>query len=59
MKDISLLKDRKNELGYTDQEIADLSGVPLETVQKIFSDATCFPFISVRFQLYDPPFEVP
>ncbi len=43
MKDISLLKDRKNELGYTDQEIADLSGVPLETVQKIFSDATCFP----------------
>ena len=43
MKDISLLKDRKNELGYTDQEIADLSGVPLETVQKIFSYAAYSP----------------
>ena len=43
MKDILLLKDRKKELGYTDQEIADLSGVPLETVQKIFSYAAYSP----------------
>ena len=40
---IEELKRRKKELGYTNQEIADLSGVPLSTVQKIFSGATTSP----------------
>lgn len=35
-----LLKRRKEELGYTNQMIADLSGVPLGTVQKFFAGTT-------------------
>ena len=31
---------RKKELGYTNQQIADMSGVPLGTVQKLFSGIT-------------------
>ena len=34
---------RKKELGYTNERIAALSGVPLSTVQKIFSGATASP----------------
>ena len=34
---IGELKRRKKELGYTNQQIADLAAVPLGTVQKIFS----------------------
>lgn len=37
------LKKRKKELGLTNQEIADLSGVPLGTVQKIFAGTTRSP----------------
>ena len=37
------MKQRKKELGYTNQELADLSGVPLSTVSKLFSGETSAP----------------
>lgn len=37
------MKRRKKELGYTYARIAELSGVPLATVQKVFSGATSSP----------------
>ena len=37
------MKKRKKELHYTNEMIAELSGVPLSTVQKIFSGATKYP----------------
>lgn len=37
------IKQRKRELGLTNEMIADASGVPLSTVQKIFSGATKSP----------------
>ncbi len=37
---ISELKKRKTELGYTNKMVADISGVPLSTVQKIFGGST-------------------
>jgi len=37
------MKDRKTELGYTNEQIARLSGVPLPTVVKIFSGTTKAP----------------
>ena len=40
---IEEMKRRKKELGYTNQQIADLSAVPFGTVQKIFSGATASP----------------
>lgn len=40
---IDEMKQRKRELGYTNQMLADKSGVPLSTVQKIFSGATASP----------------
>lgn len=40
---IDEMKDRKRELGYTYAQIAELSGVPLGTVQKIFSGVTVSP----------------
>ena len=33
---IEQMRERKQELGYTYEQIADLSGVPLGTVQKVF-----------------------
>ena len=41
--DIQELKKRKQELGYSNQQIADLSGVPLSTVQKVFGGSTRTP----------------
>ena len=38
--DIKRLKERKKLLGYTNKEVANLSGVPLGTVQKIFGSST-------------------
>ena len=38
--DIFELKKKKNAAGMTNQEIADLSGIPVSTVNKIFSGAT-------------------
>ncbi|MCI8517700.1 MAG: helix-turn-helix domain-containing protein [Hungatella sp.] len=40
---IKEMRERKKELGYTYAQIARLSGVPLGTVQKIFSGATASP----------------
>lgn len=37
------MKAKKKELGYTYEQISDLSGVPLGTVQKIFSGVTSAP----------------
>ena len=40
---VSELKERKRELGYSNEKVAELSGVPLGTVQKIFGGATSAP----------------
>ena len=40
---IEEMKKRKKELGFTNQMIADQSGVPFSTVQKIFSGKTAAP----------------
>ena len=40
MMTISEMKERKKELCYTSEDIAERSGVPLSTVQKIFCGAT-------------------
>ena len=40
---IEEMKNRKRELGYTNQDIAEKTGIPLSTVQKIFSGATSAP----------------
>ena len=37
------MKARKVELGYTNEKLAELSGVPLGTVQKIFAGVTKAP----------------
>ena len=34
------MKKRKKELGYTNEQISELSGVPLGTVQKVLSGVT-------------------
>ncbi len=38
--DTERLKKRKEQLGYTNEEVARLSGVPLSTVQKVFGNIT-------------------
>ena len=40
---IQEMKEKKKEKGYTNEQIAELSGVPLGTVQKIFGGATTLP----------------
>jgi len=40
---IEQMKERKTELGYTNEKIAELSGVPLGTVQKVFAGVTKAP----------------
>lgn len=40
---IQEMKDRKKELGYTNEQVSELSGVPLGTVQKIFGGTTAAP----------------
>ena len=40
---IQEMKKRKTELGYTNEQIAELSGVPLGTVQKVFGGTTASP----------------
>lgn len=37
------MKNRKRELGYSNKQVAELSGVPIGTVQKIFSGETSAP----------------
>ena len=43
MMTIEEMKERKRQCGYTNAQIADLSGVPLGTVQKIFTGETRSP----------------
>ncbi len=40
---IKEMQDRKRELGYTNEMIAEKSGVPLGTVQKLFAGFTKAP----------------
>ena len=40
---IEEMKRRKAELGYTNERVAELSGVPLGTVQKVFGGTTASP----------------
>ena len=40
---IQEMKEKKKEKGYTNEQIAELSGVPLGTVQKIFTGETKSP----------------
>ena len=49
MANVEELKRRKQELGYSYAQIAELSGVPLGTVQKIFSGETkCPRYATIR-----------
>ena len=43
MMTLDEMKQRKKELGYSNAQLAELSGVPLGTVQKIFGGATTTP----------------
>lgn len=40
---VSELKERKREIGYSNEMVSELSGVPLGTVQKIFGGTTAAP----------------
>lgn len=40
---VSEMRKRKKELGYTNEKVSELSGVPLGTVQKIFAGVTDSP----------------
>ena len=50
---IEEMKARKAELGYTNETIAELSGVPLGTVQKIFAGETRSPRYDTVRKLVD------
>ena len=43
MMNLEKMKKRKKELGMTNQELSERSGVPLGTINKIFSGATKSP----------------
>ena len=45
---IEEMRQRKRELGLTNQMIAERSGIPLSTVQKVFS-RECLDKIRVRY----------
>lgn len=54
---IQEMKEKKRELGYSNAQIAELTGIPLGTVQKIFSGATVSPryeTISMLEKLFSP-----
>lgn len=48
---IKEMKERKKELGYTYARIAELSGIPLGTVQKIFGGVTASPRYDTLIEL--------
>ena len=57
------MKKRKQELHYTNEMIAELSGVPLSTVQKIFSGVTKYPRLGTMVALgkvlkEDQPYQI-
>ena len=45
------LKERKKELGYTNERIAQLADVPLSTVQKFFAGTTKHPRLATRARI--------
>lgn len=47
------MRQRKKELGYTNEKISELSGVPLGTVQKIFAGVTGSPRYATLMALSD------
>ena len=49
--DLKRLKEKKEELGFTNQKVADISGVPLGTVQKIFGNTTSKPRLETYMAL--------
>ena len=59
------MKKRKKELHLTNEQIAELSGVPLGTVQKVFAGITKTPRWATRMALqtflsvYTPPYKPP
>ena len=48
---IAEMKEQKRNLGYTNQKIAELSGVPLGTVQKVFAGSTKAPRLDTLLAL--------
>ena len=40
---IEEMKNRKRELGWTNQKLADQAGIPVGTLNKIFSGMTRYP----------------
>ena len=54
---LSEMRERKRELGYSYEQIADMSGVPLSTVQKVFSGEVPSPryedFLAIETVLED------
>ena len=58
---IEEMKDKKKEKGYSYEQMADLSGIPLGTIQKIFSGETKSPRYDTLIaleQLFTEPLEV-
>jgi len=49
---IAEMKQRKKELGYTNEMIAERTGVPLSTVQKIFAGVTARPRLDTMEALW-------
>lgn len=48
---VAEMRERKKELGYSYAQIAELSGIPLGTVQKIFSGVTASPRYETLMEL--------
>ena len=61
--DLKRLRERKKELNYTNEMISELSGVPLGTVQKVFSGATASPrystLVAIEQALYPDKYFYP
>lgn len=51
MMSVRELRELKRRFGYTNEKIAELTGVPLSTVQKIFSGATKHPRYDTLLEL--------
>lgn len=59
---IEEMKDKKKEKGYSYEQMADLSGIPLGTIQKIFSGETKSPrydtLIALEQLFYRQPLDI-
>ncbi|MBO4360992.1 MAG: Uma2 family endonuclease [Eubacteriaceae bacterium] len=49
--DLVRLKEKKKELGYTNQKVSIISGVPLSTVEKVFGNTTSKPRLETYLAL--------